>query len=111
MESLITKGVIHIHGVLLWIAAITMITLELLRAFRIEKGEESKNRPEVWVTLMGATTTILTGSTGLFLLYEWDIWNRLSELTFWWVHSMILTWILFSIVFFLLDPLVLKRFQ
>lgn len=101
---------IHIHGVLLWIAAITIITLELLRIFGKEAPDESKGRPGGFF-LMVLITTTLAGSTGLFFLYEWDIWNRFSELNFWWTHAMTLTWILFSVVFFLLDPLILKKLR
>ena len=39
MESLVTQGLIHTYGVLLWIAAIAVISLELLRAFGKEEGQ------------------------------------------------------------------------
>lgn len=109
MESLMTKGLIHTCGVLLWIAAIIVITMELLRTFRKGESGKSKSLRRLEVKMMVLITTTFAGSTGLFFLYEWNLWKSLSELDFWWVHSMIMAWILFSIVFFLLDPLFLKK--
>lgn len=99
---------IHINGTLLWIAAITIFTIELHRTFG-KKREGAKVRLGTRVILMALITTILSGSTGFYFLYAWDIWNRLFEMNFWWIHAMILAWILFVIVFFLIDPLILKR--
>ena len=111
MESLISQGLIHIYGTLLWISTMAVLTVEMLRTFRKEESGKSKNSWSLKAEMMALITTTLAGSTGLFLQYEWDLWKSLAELEFWWVHSMIMVWILFSIVFFLLDPLFLKKMQ
>ncbi|MCC8358335.1 hypothetical protein [Salinimicrobium sediminilitoris] len=111
MESLKILGLIHTYGALLWIIVIPIITLNLFRV--LEKEERGKNHTQwsVKLTLLALITSILMGSTGLVFLYEWEIWNSIKEGDLWWTHSMILSWILFSFVFFMLDPLLLKRLE
>lgn len=106
MESFLTQGIIHVHGTMLWIAAITIISLEFIRVFRREKRKKQRDRLRLPVILSFFTTLVFLGSTGLFFLYEWNIWSGTTELDFWWLHSMILTWVLFGITFFLVDPLI-----
>ena len=36
-------------------------------------------------------------------------WQRLAMAQFWWLHAMILTWAVFSLMLFVLEPLVLHR--
>ena len=113
MEFLLTKGIIHVHGTLLWTAVITIISIEIIRVFAREKRRYWR-RPlklRLPVPLTFLMTLFFIGSTGLFFLFEWKIWNNLMEVDFWWAHSMILSWILFSIVFFVLDPYLLKKIE
>ena len=111
MESLFTQGIIHIQGALLWITGITLLSLEIFRNAKKAEGRKLGSRMNFDGIVMTGIAMVLVGSSGLFFLYEWDIWKRLQELQFWWVHSMILTWILFGVVLFFLDPLILKRYE
>ena len=54
-------------------------------------------------------TTLLTGASGFYMLYILDAWDRYFDLSFWWIHAMTLVWILFSLVLFILEPLVLHK--
>ena len=38
-----------------------------------------------------------------------DAWNRFAELRFWWMHAMVLVWLMFTLMLFVLEPLVLQR--
>lgn len=38
-----------------------------------------------------------------------DVWDRYHQLQYWWMHLMIFIWLIFTVVLFLLEPLVLHR--
>ncbi|HEX9600975.1 MAG TPA: hypothetical protein VF985_05765, partial [Mariniflexile sp.] len=53
--------------------------------------------------------TLLTGITGFYMLYEMNAWNRYFDYRFWWLHAMTLVWIIFSLILYVLEPLVLHK--
>jgi hypothetical protein len=36
-------------------------------------------------------------------------WERYQQIQFWWIHLMTLIWLIFTLVLFVLEPLVLHR--
>ena len=36
-------------------------------------------------------------------------WDRYQQMQFWWVHMMTLIWLIFTVILFVLEPLVLHR--
>jgi len=38
-----------------------------------------------------------------------NIWHRYQSLDFWWMHLMTIIWVIFTLVLFVLEPLVLHR--
>ena len=49
--------------------------------------------------------SLLTGLTGFYILYDYDLWDRFAEPSFWWMYGMILVWMLFSFILFIGEPL------
>jgi hypothetical protein len=43
------------------------------------------------------------------MLYEMNAWERYLDYKFWWIHAMTLIWILFTLVLYILEPLVLHK--
>ena len=54
-------------------------------------------------------TTILVGATGFYLVHALNLWDRYGELRYWWMGAMLLVWSLFTLLLFVLEPLVLHR--
>jgi hypothetical protein len=54
-------------------------------------------------------TTLLTGLSGFYMLYQLNAWNRYLDHKFWWIHAMTIVWVVFSLVLYVLEPLVLHR--
>ncbi len=52
---------------------------------------------------------MLTGATGFWMLYLIDGWSRYQSSVFWWLHAMTAVWLVFTLVLFVLEPLVLHR--
>jgi uncharacterized membrane protein len=59
--------------------------------------------------LQARITTLVTGLSGLYLVYELDLWQRFARVEFWWMHAMVLVWVLFTLVLFVLEPSFLHR--
>jgi hypothetical protein len=43
------------------------------------------------------------------LLVRLDLWYRFLEPSFWWMHTMVLVWLLFTLMLFVAEPLFLHR--
>ncbi len=112
MEITIAR-IIHILGVVFWIGGVAMVTTVILPAVKRMKSREERletfEKIEGRFALQAKVFTLLTGLSGFYMLYQLDAWNRLLYASFWWIHAMILVWLLFSIILFVLEPLVLHR--
>ena len=59
--------------------------------------------------LQARIATLVTGASGLYLVYRFDLWQRFAHIEFWWMHAMVLVWALFTLLLFVLEPLFLHR--
>jgi uncharacterized membrane protein len=99
-------------GVVFWIGGVAMVTTTLLPSVvrlddrnalaLFERVEQRFARQSRW-------TTAIVGITGFYLVYALDLWPRFAELRYWWMSSMVLVWALFTLMLFVLEPLVLHR--
>lgn len=105
--------VIHILAVVLWIGGVAMVTTVLIPAIRKMKSKDEQietfEKVEGRFAIQAKVTTLLTGLSGFYMLYELNAWNRYLEYRFWWLHAMTLVWIVFSLILFVLEPFVLHR--
>ena len=113
MNELILARVIHVLGVIFWIGGVAMVTTVLLptvRGFastaeRIDTFERIEHR----FAAQARISTLVTGLSGFYMLYALDAWGRYQQLSYWWVHAMTLVWVVFTLMLFVLEPLVLHR--
>ncbi|MEE8288071.1 MAG: hypothetical protein V3R25_01515 [Nitrosomonadaceae bacterium] len=47
--------------------------------------------------------------SGFYMVHILDAWSRFTELRFWWMHAMVIVWLLFMLMLYVLEPLVLHR--
>ena len=113
MNDLELARVLHVLGVVLWIGGLAMVTTVILPAVRRLKSPEEQvdffERIEHRFAWQARVTTLLTGGTGFYLLYRLDAWPRFALPGFSWLHVMIFVWALFTLMLFVLEPLVLRR--
>lgn len=104
---------LHVVGVVLWIGGVAFVTTTLIPSLRAMANENK--RLELFEQLEGKfayqarAVTLITGLTGIYMLEYMDAWNRYQQLQFWWVHMMTLIWLIFTVILFILEPLVLHR--
>jgi uncharacterized membrane protein len=112
METWGWARALHVLGVVLWIGGVSLVTTVLLPAVRrgadgdamavFERLEHRFARQSRW-------TTVLVGLTGFYLVYALDLWHRYAEVRYWWMAAMLFVWALFTLMLFVLEPLVLHR--
>ncbi len=43
------------------------------------------------------------------MIYVLDGWDRYLDYKFWWLHAMTLVWVMFTLILYVLEPLVLHK--
>lgn len=54
-------------------------------------------------------TTLITGLSGFYMLHMLQAWDRYIRPEYWWIGAMTLVWLIFTLMLFVLEPLVLHR--
>lgn len=111
-EAAIARA-LHIVGVVLWIGGVGFVTTVLLPSVRRMKNPAERvaffEVVEGRFAWQARGTTLLVGLSGFYLTHLWDLWNRFSQVEFWWMHAMVGVWALFTVMLFLAEPLFLHR--
>ena len=104
---------LHVFGVVLWIGGVAFVTTILLPAVRRFKDEGERveffERVESRFAWQARFTTLLTGASGFWMVWRYDMWARFAEPAFWWMHAMVAVWAVFSLMLFVFEPLFLHR--
>jgi uncharacterized membrane protein len=104
---------LHVVGVVLWIGGVAFVTTTLIPSLR--KMPDREKRLELFEQLEGRfalqarVVTLITGLSGFYMMAYMDAWDRYQQLQYWWIHLMTLVWLIFTLVLFLLEPLILHR--
>jgi uncharacterized membrane protein len=103
---------VHVLAVVVWIGGVSFVTTIILPAMR-------KKQPQQWLQEFDAVerrfapqariTVLLVLLSGLYMLYRYDLWDRLADARYWWMHLMVAVWLLFAALLFVLEPLVVHR--
>ncbi|MGF1758569.1 hypothetical protein L4D76_11605 [Photobacterium sagamiensis] len=104
---------LHVFGVVLWIGGVAFVTTVLIPSLR--NMTDTRNRLELFEQLEGKfgfqakITTLIAGASGYYMLDVMNAWDRYYQLQFWWIHLMTFVWVVFTLVLFVLEPLILHR--
>jgi uncharacterized membrane protein len=102
---------VHLIMVVLWIGGVAMVTTVLLPGIRRSHPPPERfgafHAIEARFARQSRWTTALAGFTGFYMLWRIDAWARFTTAEFWWMHAMVLTWLVFTLMLFILEPLVL----
>jgi uncharacterized membrane protein len=113
MEGLIAARVLHVLGVILWIGGVALVTTVLLPATRRMKTPAERieffESIERGFARQARVTTLVTGASGLYLVYALDLWQRFAHVEYWWMHAMVIVWALFTLMLFVVEPLLHRR--
>lgn len=104
---------IHVLGIILWIGGVAFVTTVLVPALREIADTEQRlalfEKLEGKFALQARFVTVITGASGFYMLHTLNAWDRYHHLQFWWMHLMTFIWLLFTLILFVLEPLVLHK--
>ncbi len=104
---------LHVLAVVLWIGGVGLVTTVLLPAVRRDYPPERRlaafHAIEARFARQARFTTALAGASGFWMAWYLDAWDRFREPGFWWMHAMVLVWLVFTLMLFVIEPLVLDR--
>jgi uncharacterized membrane protein len=113
MDDVIIARALHVLGVVVWIGGVAMVTMVVLPALR--RGDLGPDRLQVFEAIErrfgwhARLATLIVGLTGFYMTQRLDFWDRFRSGGFWWMHAMVCLWLLFTLLLFVAEPLVLHR--
>ena len=113
LSDIVLARVMHVLAVVLWIGGVGMVTTVLLPSIRRSYPPAQRfavfHALETRFACQARITTALTGLSGFYMVWRLDLWERFRSADFWWMHAMVLTWLVFTTMLFILEPLFLER--
>ena len=113
MNEFAIARALHVLAVVLWIGGVAFVTTVLLPAIRHRYAAKDRlaffDRIERRFAWQARFTTLLAGATGFWMTQRFGLWPRFVEAGFWWMHAMVAVWVIFTLMLFVLEPLVLHR--
>jgi uncharacterized membrane protein len=114
MDDVVFARALHVLGVVIWIGGVAMATMVVLPAVRRDdlgadrmRSFQAIEHRFIWIA---RTAVLVVGLTGLFMIVRLDIWDRFQLSAFWWMHAMVIVWLIFAFVLFIGEPFILHRF-
>lgn len=112
MNELAFARALHVLGVVFWIGGVAMVTTILIPAMAQMRSASERmdffGRIESRFAPQARFTTLIVGLSGFYMVHVLDAWSRFAELRFWWMHAMVLVWLIFTLMLFVVEPLVLR---
>ena len=113
MNEYFLARALHVVAIVFWIGGVAFVTTVLLPAVRRlrEPAEQLYlfEQIESSFALQARWATLLAGASGFWLVHKLDAWPRFVDPGYWWMHAMVLLWLVFSLMLFVLEPLWLHR--
>ena len=112
MDVYVLARVLHVLAVVHWIGGVAMVTLVILPQMRALPAVDriaTFERLEGRFGTQAKLSTLVAGLSGLMMLWLTDGWGLFLLPGYWWLHLMVAVWALFTLVLFVLEPLVLHR--
>jgi hypothetical protein len=108
----IVARAIHVFALVVWIGGVWLVTTALVPAMR-------QKPPEEWIRELHSIehrfapqariAMLLVLVSGLYMLYQYDLWHRFADRHYWWMHFMVGVWLLSAALFFVRERLLIRR--
>jgi uncharacterized membrane protein len=109
MNDLAIARAIHVLAVVVWIGGVAMVTTVILpmvrRAQIPTEGHALLEAVERRFIRQARIATLLVAVSGFYMVERLALWDRFRNIEFWWMHAMVLLWLIFTFVLFLGEPL------
>ena len=104
---------IHVLALVHWIGGVAVVTTVILpRARELPDAIEAVTFFEAFerrFARQARVSIFLAGLSGLYMLIKMNAWDRFQYPAFWWMHLMVAVWMLFALMVYVLEPIVIHR--
>ena len=113
MDDVTIARALHVLAVVSWIGGVAFVTTVLLPAVRNVRAPAERvvffETVERRFGAQARATTTLAGLTGFYMVVRLDLWDRFLSAVYWWMHAMVVIWLLFTLMLFVAEPLFFHR--
>lgn len=113
MDDVAIARALHVLAVVVWIGGVATVTTVILpmvrRAGTPAAGLalfEAVERRFIW---QARVASLVVAATGFYMVERLDLWERFRAVQFWWMDAMVALWLLFTVILFIGEPLVVRR--
>jgi uncharacterized membrane protein len=113
IDDLALARAIHVLALVHWIGGLAIVTTIVLPdARRLPNAKDAVAVFEAFeqrFAFQVRISILLVGLSGAYMLTKLDAWDRFQYASFWWLDLMVAVWMLFALMVYVLEPLVLHR--
>jgi uncharacterized membrane protein len=113
IDDLALARAIHVLGIVHWIGGVAAVTTIVLPAAQLQADANAAIMAfeafERRFARQARISVLLTGISGIYMLWRLAGWERFQLISFWWLHLMVAVWIVFALMLFVLEPLGIDR--
>jgi len=106
----IVARVLHVLAIVIWIGGIAAVTTIVFPAMRRMDSNERKvwffEQVERSFRPQARTAWLIVGLTGVYMVAYLSAWKRFVELHYWWMDAMVGLWVIFGLMLFAIEPLI-----
>jgi uncharacterized membrane protein len=107
---LVVARVLHVIAIVVWIGGIAVVTTVIFPAMRRLESNEQK----VWLfeqverrfRPQARIAWLIVGLSGFYMVVALNAWPRFTEARYWWMHAMLALWLIFGLMLFVIEPLI-----
>ena len=113
MEAVAFARIVHVLGVVIWIGGVWFVTTIIIPSVIENDCDEDSvkffERVEGRFSWQARAAVLLTGLSGIYMLYATSAWSLFFSTSHWWLYAMSLVWLVFALMLFVLEPLFLHQ--
>ena len=113
MNELTIARAIHLLSIVIWMGGVGFVTLVLIPALRQSSSKDEQleifNAIENRFAAIARVAVLLAGLSGFYMVYQLHAWQRFSDLRYFWMHAMVLIWLMFVLALFVIEPFFIKN--
>ncbi len=113
IDDLALARAIHVLALVHWIGGVAVVTTIVLPRARALPDAKAAIAAFAGFELRFASqariSILLVGLTGAYMLARLDAWDRFRYASFWWLDLMVAVWMLFALMVYVLEPLLIHR--
>ncbi len=102
---------IHVVSVVMWRGGVYFVTTVLIPNLRNENDPHIRlgqfEAIERRFALQAKFITVVAGLSGFYMVHYLNGWERYLHIEYWWLHLMSFVWLVFTLVLFIFEPLIL----